>query len=301
MIELLFVIVIIGILSTFAVDIYINIYKNYVISRSINSLESRTEIAIEQIAARLSDRIHDATVARASDGGSLVHIDSVTSAHSIIEWIGRSSESRNLAGINAAASVGWSGFADMDLSIDSGKIVSLGSNLSAVSTAISSFTPAANRDTLGLIFGGVRPIGKIAGQGYGFNGPADNTHIMTVSIPAGATDEFTVAPGYTNDISTIYSLVHSAYAIVPGTVTSYDYNGDGVDDFSDFNLILHYNYQPWAGQSYNDAATSREILAENVTLFRFRSSGGSLEFKLCMRDPEYVDVDFIVCKSKVVF
>ena len=49
LVELIFVIVILGILSVMSTELIVNVYKNYVYSKAINELESKVEIALEQI------------------------------------------------------------------------------------------------------------------------------------------------------------------------------------------------------------------------------------------------------------
>jgi len=89
MLELIFVIVVMGILAKFGVDLFKQIYDNYARTVIVTSLEEKTETALAQIANRLRERIPES--ARLITGG--------------IEWIGRDSD-----GWNDAA---WSGVADI--------------------------------------------------------------------------------------------------------------------------------------------------------------------------------------------
>ena len=109
LVELIFVIVILGILSVMSTELILNVYKNYVYSKAINELESKVEIALEQISSRLTDRIRHTTIARLpagavipAGGRAFVAINETTPAHAILEWYGQSSESRFFAtGLNA--------------------------------------------------------------------------------------------------------------------------------------------------------------------------------------------------------
>lgn len=69
-----------------------------------------------------------------------------------------------------------------------------------------------------------------------------------------------------------YDLAWSAYAIVP--------QGNNPDDF---NLTLHYNYQPWHGENYKDDADVA-VLVEHVSTFRFTQIGDTIRLKLCISD-----------------
>jgi HAD-superfamily hydrolase, subfamily IA, variant 1 family protein len=122
LVELIFVIVILGILSVMSTELIVNVYKNYVYSKAINELESKVEIALEQINSRLTDRIRHTTIARLpagavipAGGRAFVPINASTPAHAILEWYGQSSESKffatglNVANVNSVV-YGWSGF-----------------------------------------------------------------------------------------------------------------------------------------------------------------------------------------------
>ena len=64
LIELMMVIVIMGIISYAGVEITLNIYRNYLQSRAINTLEMQTELVLEQIAKRLSIRFRGSTIVK---------------------------------------------------------------------------------------------------------------------------------------------------------------------------------------------------------------------------------------------
>lgn len=64
LIELVFVIVVLGIISMFGADLYTKIYKSYVHVRAVNQLEARTQNAMMLITNRLEDRIKSSTIGR---------------------------------------------------------------------------------------------------------------------------------------------------------------------------------------------------------------------------------------------
>ena len=94
------------------------------------------------------------------------------------------------------------------------------------------------------------------------------------------------------DIFEQYYLSHTAYALVP------------VGNSNDFNLTLRYNYQPWQGETYADAAVvnTARVLAEHVSTFRIRQEGDVVRIKLCIHDNNQSgNFDFSACKEKVIF
>lgn len=300
MLELVMVIVVMGIVASIGADIIAKLYENYLKTRSINRLQSQTELILDQIAKRLQFRIKDSV--RAIDTTIAVPIPvpltDANASHDVIEWIGISNESF-IAG-------GWSGFIDLDSSDTNGSATpptldTNGSDLATADTIIRALTYGD------VSLGGVQNpviIFKSMSRG-GVNTFYDNTNASKTVVQQSAlgTDIFNVinavgavagAPIVENsEIFEQYYLSHSAYAIVP-TPT-----GRG-----DFNLTLHYNYQPWYGERYdraNDGNTS--LLAENISTFRFTQIGETIRVKLCIHDGNQSggDYDFSFCKERVIY
>ena len=97
LIELVFVIVVLGIISMFGADLYTKIYKSYVHVRAVNQLEARTQNAMMLITNRLEDRIKSSTIGRDLAVNDFVPISDLTNPRfDILEWIGQSVETRNI-------------------------------------------------------------------------------------------------------------------------------------------------------------------------------------------------------------
>ncbi|MBQ9292675.1 MAG: type II secretion system protein [Campylobacter sp.] len=315
LLELIFVIVVFGIISMFGADLYTKIYNSYAHTRAVNQLEARTMNAITIISSRLEDRIKGTVIARRSSDNTFVDIRSASQTHDIIEWIGQSVESKNLVmptGGDPADSVGWSGFADiynMATPIPANfNFISQGSHFNGVGTVIRSLRGNADA-SFGIIFKGRIAVDDVE-NAYGYElsdfnntfiGTANGRNNETVNINypvRAAIDE----PG----ISEQYYLAHSAYAIVPTNHTE-PYLGPSGNEVAEWNfdLALHYNYEPWSREAYNGANVSTAIMVRDVSLFRFRNDDGAIALKLCLRDagrnfnPE--ELDLIVCKSQVVY
>lgn len=314
LLELIFVIVVFGIISMFGADLYTKIYSSYAHTRAVNQLEARTMNAITIISSRLEDRIKGTVIARKSDDNTFVDIRSATQNHDIIEWIGQSVESKNLvptAANNPASSVGWSGFADiynMAAPIPADfNFTSQGSHFNGVGTVIRSLRGNADA-SFGIIFKGRIAVDDVA-NAYGYElSDFNNTFIGTANGINNETVEINYpvrASIYEPGISEQYYLAHSAYAIVPTNLNE-PYNGPSGNQVAEWNfdLALHYNYEPWNGEAYNNEANT-SIMVRDVSLFRFRNDDGAIALKLCLRDagrnfnPE--ELDLIVCKSQVVY
>jgi len=118
LVELTFVILVFGIVAAIGSEIYAKIYENYLITRSINSLQTKTEIALEQIAKRLQYRIKSSVIGVKSDLS-----DFITTAdprldenYTILEWIGYDEtgfRGEYNSTLNYFQPI-WSGFIDVD-------------------------------------------------------------------------------------------------------------------------------------------------------------------------------------------
>lgn len=349
MVELIFVIFILAIISMFGTDLYSKIYKSYVHARAINQLEDRTQNALNIIYSKLEDRIPGTLIGRnyaIDHDKNIVPIAEVAGTDNVLEWIPQSVESRYVIGDNTGTgSFGWSGytsnqhFGKPNFTIDGSNlyVFTPGSKIINAEQIIrnlradckSTACKGAVDGKFGVIFRLEDPfIGVTEASTYygyiGSNAIADRSAIFTAEVSdksvnktgvlsAGTpNDMFKITDGFNQDTSNVadrYYIAHTAYAIVPtndagNIVTSADIGrtiqGIGVENF---NLTLKYNYRPWEGEKYTDAKGA--LLAEDVSVFRFKQDDSNLRLQICLRDdgrnfdPEKLDL--IICKNQVVF
>lgn len=302
LLELVVVIVITGILSLMGVEIALNIYRSYLQSRSINTLETQTELVLEQISKRLANRVKGSTIGR-RDAATFVSTQDplLNSTYPVLEWVSYSYETFQNSG--------WSGFVDLlhpntvRAGLNAGTIVTPFSALANASADISDLTrglAALNNNQVGLIFRNT-PINVATSFGY------DGVNSNSVAIVTGTTDITTLNIRYPAGslISEQYQLVHTAYAVVP-TNAAGNIIQPGAGE-NDFTLTLHYNYRPWAGTQFNNG--DRAILATNVTRFNFTEANGIIVIKLCIRDGGRSlgvrngtnEAEATVCKTKAIY
>ena len=346
LIELVFVIVVLGIISMFGADLYTKIYKSYVHVRAVNQLEARTQNAMMLITNRLEDRIKSSTIGRELQTNEFVPISDLTDPkYDILEWIGQSVETRNINQRNP----GWSGFMSMSQLRDSTwtadtdnagyiadtraafNMVSLGSDFPRVARIVgnlraTTYNRPSTNTQVAVIFRVVTndasPTSVNIGFGYDRAVRADgrNRVLIAVGTPSDAgsgsmegetitINQYPFNPNNANsqEFSEQYYIAHSAYAIVPDQVEIYTKDRAG-DLSKNFNLLLKYNYRPWStvandANSYNIASSA--LLAEDVSLFRFKDDNGAVALKLCMRDDgrnfDPAELDLNVCKAQVVY
>ena len=346
LIELVFVIVVLGIISMFGADLYTKIYKSYVHVRAVNQLEARTQNAMMLITNRLEDRIKSSTIGRDLVVNDFVPISDLTDPRfDILEWIGQSVETRNINQRNP----GWSGFMSMSQLRDSTwtadadnagyiadtraafNMVSLGSDFPQVARIVqnlraTAYNTPSNNTQVAVIFRAVTNDASPTSVGIGFGydravwADGRNRVLIAVGTPSNAgsgsiqgetiaINQYPFNPNNANsqEFSEQYYIAHSAYAIVPDQVVTYTKDNAG-NLSKNFNLLLKYNYRPWstvAGDAHSYDTASSSLLAEDVSLFRFKDDNGAVALKLCMRDDgrnfDPAELDLNVCKAQVVY
>lgn len=301
LIELVMVIVVLGIVASIGAEIISKLYENYIKTRAMNRLQAQSDLVLNEIAQRLQYRIKDSVIARDANGTTTpaphyLSLSDANDSYQILEWIGYDNDS-----FKGVKNPGWSGFIDLDSNMTNkslgiyGKLKTSGSELSTTNVIIKALSN--NRVSLDGTSPN-RPAILFSSQSnfdvtqYGWSGTEGN-YTFKVSYTPGVNDVLNFDQNITslNEIFEQYRLAWSAYSIVPqGT------------NINDFNLTLHYNYQPWENESYNDANTSVSLLAEHVSTFKFTKIGDTIRLKLCINDAFRSGSDnFAFCKEKVVY
>ena len=306
LLELVVVIVVLGIIAMMSFNAIMNIYSNYFQTRTVNELETQTEIALEQISKRLEHRIKPSVIARKTDGAFLALNDSgvnLNAEYEILEFIPYAYEIFNdVPSGNKAGR--YSGYADLAKSSPATGLISPGSNFTTgvVETIKDLTCKDDTRNSKCVDFknkdGGVVAIFSDVyydvQNSFGYKG-AGNLDIAKVGIKGGATgvdgDTLEISGFANKQISEQYHLAYTANAIVPEQSQSQADKDNGV-----FDLNLYYNYKPWMGQGYKTG--EKATLVKNVTRFVFTEKNGVIVLKLCMRAK---NSEITICKSKAVY
>ena len=328
LIEILVVLVIVGILATITTQILYKVYENYYISRSLNKLSFKTDVVLNNIAAKLQLRVPNSVIAVecnvTNDGcknGNVISYKSVSlitpldaQNYPVLEWLSKDIYSkRGVYDDNKNYFYpGWAGFVDLI------NTKSFGSDEYNITMPFSNFDIVKKMDTYWLddwnvnttdVFGDKYEVLMFSGAddrgdfsevntsfGY-YNSPAKNIFEIKSYIVG---NDKTIAniKAITESNSTIvyegFYLINTAMAIVPVYNASTD----------DFNLTLRMNYFPWKGEIYtNGRDNSGVLLASHVTQFRFREQNGIMRLYLCISDPKVKagSERITICKEKVVF
>ena len=306
LLELVVVIVVLGIIAMMSFNAIMNIYSNYFQTRTVNELETQTEIALEQISKRLEHRIKPSVIARKTDGAFLALNDSgvnLNAEYEILEFIPYAYEIFNdVPSDNKAGR--YSGYADLANSSPATGLISPGSNFTTgVVETIKDLTCREDTNATCVDFknkdGGVAAIFSDVyydvQNSFGYKG-ISNLDIAKVGVKGGQSglngDTLEISGFANKQISEQYHLAYTANAIVPEQSADPKDAANGV-----FDLNLYYDYRPWMGEKYKPNG-EKATLAKNVTRFVFTEKNGVIVLKLCMRAK---NSEITICKSKAVY
>ena len=320
LLELVVVIVVLGIIAMMSFNAIMNIYSNYFQTKTVNELETQTEIALEQISKRLEHRIKPSVIARKTDGAFLALNDSgVTLAqdYEILEFIPYAYEifndvislDANDHVIEQGGKAGrYSGYVDLAKSSPATGLISPGSNFTTgvVETIKDLTCRGETRDATCVDFkdkdGGVVAIfsdvyyNVQSSFGYSNGTVPVSLDIAKVGVKGGQSglngNTLEISGFDGKQISEQYHLAYTANAIVPEQSADPKDTANGV-----FDLNLYYDYRPWMGEKYKPNG-EKATLAKNVTRFVFTEKNGVIVLKLCMRAK---NSEITICKSKAVY
>ena len=298
LLELIFVIVIMGILAKFGVELLSQAYQSFIFSSVNNRLQSQSEAAVESIASRLQYRIKDSVIAREADGDHFGLAGYTADNAPVLEWVGYDVD--GFRG-NTAVLPHWSGIIDLDLS-NANTLVSPGTDTGELNTLISTLSNGnSGIDNAAIYFVG---SDSDIDTGYGWDSAVgaittqnEAMHPIRRSLVAGEEDLLIPTNGDTGadnnftgvDVYEYYQLAWTAYAV-------------GITDYntttSTGTLTLWYDYQPWEGENYEDDGTPVKLM-DDVSTFQFRAAGSIIKIQVCVKS-DLIE-EYSLCKEKTVF
>lgn len=310
LIELMIVIVVMGIVGKYGIELLIQAYDYYILNAAQNRFQVQSQTAVEQAAARLQYRIPETLVVRQTAvangiGGLEAAMAPIASAVdaggdqiTALEWIGYDID--GWRGDGTSTNPTWSGIIDVDnpAAIAAGNyLVSPGSDTGRITSVIGALSNTAlNQDAAVMFYIGDKNINVMSGYGLDRTVINDQTRNIHRLVGNANVNEFVANGGAFagTDVYEYYRLAWSAYALV--------------HDKSTGNLWLYYDYRPWLGDNLvtrNDGSvTPHSLLMENVDTFRFRSIGDAMKLQICIKDQDLFDnasKEFAVCKEKTIF
>jgi len=298
MIELIFVIVIMGIIGKFGVEFLAQAYTSYMYEKINHTLQTNSGMAVEQIAKRLEYRIKDSVIARISKTTDPVPINDINltqaNSYTVLEWIAYDNE-----GFRGLTKPYWSGIIDLDSS-NANVLTSPDSNTTAEDAIIHSLS----NNMVGLANAALYFVGSNADVkiDFGWSGVDHNQawidaqrgamHPIQAETTGGSITQFKSATA-TNfagvDLYEYYQLAWTAYAVVME-----DYNATT----NKGNLVLYWGYQPWEGDTIATADYNATLM-KDVSTFQFMSIGSIMKIQVCTKSD--LLEEHSLCKEKTVF
>ena len=314
LIEMIFVVVIMGILSVGTFSFLKHIYERSAKTKIITDLSFNSQVVVDQISALLYERIPQSVIGYRPSDRTFVSVYDLDGTYLVLEWIGY---------VNEALRAGeYSGFIDMDGSDrDTNTLHSFGIKSSELNTTeynkfgISyAYTSPNDANVTAIIFSGSFDDGSIDSDfnnSFGWHGNDHNFTYDITKIDSSSNIRLAKRP---QAIYEKYYLADSAYALTRGA----DIN-QAVNCIKDLNisnndinstLFLFYNYRPWKGETFcadvDDTKGKREgnvtVLSYNVGGFKAGLINNSIYFELTMtKRVRGSKNDINISKQKVVF
>ena len=287
MIELIFVIVIMGIIGKFGTEFLVQAYGSFISTKIHNKFQNQSSTAVEFIAKRLQYRIKSSVIVReSSDFTKFELLEGFQSSnYDVMEWISYDSE-----GLRDEA---WSGIYSKQNSTT--ELYSPETNTTQVNNLIStlSYTNSSLADAAIYFIGS-----DSSKDSWGWDGVAftDFTNSMK-PIKAGTTLKEFASDIVGSDFSTLnlnnsllnsYQLSWTANAIV--------------FDKTNQQLWFYTDYQPWEGNKYTDA-NIKQLIMEEVSDFKKKQIKSIMTIKVCSINEKLKDLDegdFGTCKEKTI-
>lgn len=293
MMELIFVIVIMGIIAGGTFIQISAIYEDMIRKQNSGELESEAKVILEQIVARISSSIKESLVALDDlDGSDCKSVSALVKDddNSILAWVGKSDEANlGLWDDDIKDYRGWSGFVDIDGSDKAGHtyISTKGSRLDFAQTVIDDLTEETGslsktfNSPVAIYFVGT-DTNENECRDFGLDTAASPNKMFRVRKDTNDTTKliFENPPAV---ISEQYIMSHSAYAIERSS------SGD----------LLLYSFRPWNGE-HPKSDKAPKILGRNVSSFAYKWEGGLFRINICV-EKNSSGYPVKVCKEKAVF
>jgi prepilin-type N-terminal cleavage/methylation domain-containing protein len=304
--ELIFVIVILGVVASVGSGAIVRTYESYLLQRSIHNASINTELAINQLANRLTYRMDSTLLARKPGNTGIVEETDFYSARNVplekrneyiaLEWISYDSDS-----FQAYEQPRWSGYTDLGSAQTTfSGIDSVGSDHTNIAKIIEHYTATTDGSGGAMRF---MTSNYDSNSSKSYNsaclyGDSNTGCLFPLSLNTADTEHFSFSTTNPRDrtagemvYSEFYQYATSAFAVVPE-------NEDTINGLKVYDLNLYYAYQPWQDEHYQNGKSA--TLLKNVSVFRFRKEENSIRLKICVIE-RISDTDEIsICKEKAV-
>ena len=302
MIELIFVIVVMGIIGKFGVEFLAQAYRSFIFTSVNNALQSNSATAVEFISSRLQYRIKDSVIARTGKTTAFDAVGSLDESkdYRVLEWV-----SSDIEGYRSTFLPNWSGIIDLNNTGASPTVlVSPETNTTAIDNLIYTLSHKHSHITDAALYF----IGSNSNKNaYGWDSIALTTQAGAMHpIKAGALNTFAPRQGGTVNTNTFAGVdVYEYYKL------AWTANAISIEDYNSttktFDLVYYFDYQPWDGEKFYD--TGKDIkkftIMEDISTFRFTAIGSIMKIQVCAKSTIISGTDddkgYSLCKEKTIF
>ena len=324
LIELIFVIIIISLISIGSFKAIQMLYERYFQVNIITKFSILSQTTLDQISSILYYRIPLTAIGYSSSDGNFKQLQDIDDdKYSIFEWISESFNSKKHIGLKNIK-YGYTGFIDLDASNkDTLTIVTKDFNITDVNKTVNTVYNN-NQDlnkSVAIIFAGNLDEGEIEADynnSFGWHGYDHNkTYLINNFKQVGNDANLTMTKDIDgNRIYAKYYLASSAFGIARGIdinksaecIKKLNISSDKIDN----TLFLFYNYRPWNKETFcadphqNKSETTEgnvSILAKNITYFGVKAINNHIELKI--QFSKYIfrgsDKNITLTKQKATF
>ena len=319
LIEIIFVIVILGLISVGSFKAIQMLYERYYQVNTITKFTILSQTLLDEVSTILYYRTPLTAIGYSPSDGDFKKLEDIDdNKYSVFEWISEAYDAKKHFGFDI--STGYTGFIDMGASNrDTLTLVSKDFNITDVNDTLNSVFDN-NQDlnkTVGVIFSGNLDTGVESddyNDSFGWHGyKHKKVFLVNKFKQVGHDANLTMTSDIEgNKIYAKYYLAASAWGIARGADINKSancLNGLNVDDNT---LLFFFNYRPWNNETFcadphQDNSETDEgnvtVLARNVTAFRVKAVDYHVELKVQFEKAMFrgSDMNITITKQKAIF
>jgi len=319
LIEIIFVIVILGLISIGSFKALEMLYQRYYQVNTITKFSILSQTLLDEVSTILYYRTPLTAIGYSPTDGDFKKLEDIDDdKYKIFEWISEAYDAKKHFGFDIHT--GYTGFIDLDASNrDTLTLVTKDFNITDINDTLNKVfnnTQDLNK-TVAIIFAGNLDTGVESedyNNSFGWHG-YDHKKVYLINKFKQVKNDANLT--MTSDIKgnriyAKYYLAASAWGIARGADIDKNANCLKNLNIDDNTLLLFYNYRPWQNQTFcadphHDNSETNEgnvsILAKNITAFRVKAVDYHIELKVQFSKPMYRENDknITITKQKVTF
>lgn len=319
LIEIIFVIVILGLISVGSFKAIEMLYQRYHQVNAITKFTILSQTLLDEVSTILYYRTPLTAIGYSPTDGDFKKLEDIDDdKYTIFEWISEANDAKKHFGLEMG--MGYSGFIDMSASNrDTLTLVAKDFNYTDINDTLNTIFNNTNdlNQTVAVIFAGNLDTGDTESEyndSFGWHG-YDHKKVFLISKFTKDNNDTNLT--MTDDIkgNKIYAkfyLAASAWGIARGADIDKSASCLANLNVDDNTLLLFYNYRPWQNETFcadphqnktESNSGNVSILSRDVTAFRVKAVDYHIELKVQFEKPLFrgSDKNITITKQKVTF